>query len=163
MRPGGPALVALALAALLTGCLGKSDPAPPAKVAAARCAVTPPGGQVPSAGEGVNYANDSLGVVLWPKGTLVAGPLPDGSSYADIEPDGSVVAKLGWWRVVKGRLRIEGERLDVAAPPLRADVPAGHGSTGFQPTEVTFPSPGCWEVVGSVGDASLTFVVRVVT
>jgi hypothetical protein len=163
MQTGGPALVALALTALLTGCLGKSDPAPPATAAAARCAVTQPGGKVPHAGEGVNYGNEALGVVLWPKGTLVADPLPDGSSYADIEPDGSVVAKLGWWRVAKGRLGVEGERLDAAAPPLRADVPAGHGSTGFQPTEVTFPSPGCWKVVGSVGDASLTFVVRVVT
>jgi hypothetical protein len=37
----------------------------------------------------------ALAVVLWPKGRLLAGRLPDGSSYAEIEPDGSISAKLG--------------------------------------------------------------------
>jgi len=27
---------------------------------------------------------------------------------------------------------------------------------------VTFPTRGCWKVIGRVGDARLTFVVRVV-
>jgi hypothetical protein len=57
---------------------------------------------------------------------------------------------------------VRGERLDAAAPPLAADVPAGYGAEGFQPTGLTFPTTGCWQVVGSVGDASLEFVVRVV-
>jgi hypothetical protein len=76
-------------------------------------------------------------------------------------PDGSIVAKLGWWRAVEGRLSIAGQRLDAAAPPLRADVPAGYGSSGFQATGLTFPTPGCWRVIGSAGRASLTFVVLV--
>jgi hypothetical protein len=40
-------------------------------------------------------------------------------------------------------------------------VPDGYGATGFQATAVTFPTTGCWKVVGGVGDAGLTFVVRV--
>jgi hypothetical protein len=37
----------------------------------------------------------------------------------------------------------------------------GYGATGVQATAVRFPTPGCWKVVGNVGDARLTFVVRV--
>jgi len=32
----------------------------------------------------------------------------------------------------------------------------------MQPTELIFPTEGCWEVTGRVGDASLTFVTLVV-
>jgi hypothetical protein len=120
--------------------------------------VTAPHGDAPA---GFDYRENGLAVVLWPRGRLVAGRLPDGGSYADIEPDGSIVAKLGWWRGAAGKLAITGERLDGPAPALGADVPAGYGSTGFQATVVTFPTTGCWEVVGRVGDARLAFVVRV--
>ena len=46
-------------------------------------------------------------------------------------------------------------------PPIRAHVPAGYGPRGFQPTGLVFPTVGCWRVVGQVGDARLTFVVKV--
>jgi len=73
----------------------------------------------------VNYGNGSIGVALWPKGRLIAGELPDGSVWAEIEPDGSIRAKLGWFRAIEGRLSIRGSRRDASAPPLRADVPDG--------------------------------------
>jgi hypothetical protein len=154
-------LAALAVTVGLTGCSGKPDSAPAAHITGP-CPVTSPGSDLPFGDGGFNYGNGSLGVALWPDGKLVAGPLPDGGSYAEIKPDGSIRAKLGWWRAVEGQLSIEGARLDASAPLLRADVPAGYGSSGFQPTDVTFPTQGCWKVVGSVGDARLTFVVRVV-
>jgi hypothetical protein len=62
---------------------------------------------------------------------------------------------------VDGKLRIAGERLDARAAPLRAAVPDGYGPTGFQPTGLTFPTTGCWEVRARAGSARLTFVVRV--
>ncbi len=109
-----------------------------------------------------DYGNDALAVNLWQNGVLRAGPLPDGGSYAEIRPQGSIVAKLGWWRVVDGRLGIEGERLDAPAAPLRARIPDGYGSRGFQATQLTFPTAGCWRVVGRVSGRRLTFVVRVI-
>jgi hypothetical protein len=111
---------------------------------------------------GFNYGNAGLRVQLgWPNGRLAAGILPDGGSRATVEEDGSIHAKLGWWRGVPGKLRITGRRLDAAAPPLDAHVPAGYGPRGFQPTGLVFPTVGCWRVVGQVGDARLTFVVKV--
>jgi hypothetical protein len=153
-------LASLALSAALTGCAGKPDPAPAAKLTGP-CPVTSPGGDLPFGDGGFNHGNRTLGVALWPDGKLVAGPLPDGSSYAEINADGTISAKLGWWRAVEGQLSIDGERLDASAPPLRADVPHGYGPTGFQATDLVFPTPGCWQVVGRVGDARLKFVVLV--
>jgi len=75
---------------------------------------------------GFNYGTAALRVQLgWPKGTLAAGILPDGGSRAIVEENGSIHAKLGWWRGVPGALRITGRRLDADAPPLRAHVPTG--------------------------------------
>jgi hypothetical protein len=126
------------------------------------CPATSPNGKSPASSDGFNHGNRSLAVALWPKGRLVAGPLPDGGSYAEIKPDGSIVAKLGWWRGVEGPLTIRGERLDGSSAPLRAAVPqSGYGSTGFLPSLLMFPTQGCWKVVGSIGRANLTFVVLV--
>jgi hypothetical protein len=63
---------------------------------------------------------------------------------------------------VRGQLEITGHRLDGPAPPLTASVPEGYGESGFQASGVTFPTAGCWEVTGRVGDATLTFVTLVV-
>ena len=94
------------------------------------------------------------------------GPLPErGVIEADarfVQPDGSIGWKLGWWRIEPGSLIITGRRLDAVAPPLRVSIPDGYGREGFQASGVTFPTDGCWEVTGLVGDASLTFVTYVV-
>lgn len=109
-----------------------------------------------------NFGNRDLRTHLyWLQGRLTAGVLPDGGTMAAINADGSIAAKVGWWRGMSGTLVISGRRLDGGAPPLRADVPEGYGPQGFQPTGLTFPTTGCWEVTGKVGDAELTFVVTV--
>jgi hypothetical protein len=92
---------------------------------------------------------------LWPHGVIAA-------SGGFVDRLGRVGMKFGWWRKVPGRLHITGRRLDAPAPPLQADVPAGYGATGFQPSGLTFPTEGCWEVTGTVHPASLTFVTFVI-
>lgn len=134
-----------------------------------KCAVTlPNGSELPGVvthrgpndnpGDNSNlYGNGKLWTTLWPNGTVVFRPGGPGS----VESDGSLGMKFPWWRGVRGKLAISGRRLDGAAPSLRAHIPEGYGDTGFQSTALIFPTPGCWEVTGKVGDASLTFVTRV--
>jgi hypothetical protein len=43
-----------------------------------------------------------------------------------------------------------------------ASVPDGYGSTGLQSSGVWFPTEGCWEVTGTVGDRTLSFVTFVI-
>jgi hypothetical protein len=102
------------------------------------------------------YGNGELWVGgLWQDGIINAGSV-------FIDTDGSVGMKFGWWRETPGSLTITGRRLDAPAGPLRSEVPFGYGSTGFQATGVFFPTEGCWEVTGHVGNASLTFITFVI-
>jgi hypothetical protein len=141
-----------ALAMLAAGCAGERRE---------RCDVTAPRGPIHTAIGGFNYGSRALAVQLWPDGELVAGTLADGSSWARVAADGSIDAKLGWWRGAPGRLRIAGRRLDAAARPVSANIPLGYGPRGFQATRVSFPGTGCYRVVASAGRARLSFVVRV--
>jgi len=79
----------------------------------------------------------------------------------EIEKDGSIGMKWPWWRGPKGALRITGRRLDDNAGPLVADISRSYGSSGFQPSGIFFPTEGCWQVTGAVGQARLTFVTLV--
>jgi hypothetical protein len=127
------------------------------------CMVTKPNGIAagfaqPAPG---SYGNREVSVGpfgLWPDGTIVFKP--GGAGF--VTRNGSLGMKFGWLRGVLGKLRIEGRRLDSEAPPLRAEVPDGYGDRGFQATYLIFPTPGCWEVTGRVGDSSVTFVTKVV-
>ena len=118
------------------------------------CPVTRPNGRIPpgeSALPGMRYlGNGALWTDLYP---TPIRPRPE-----DVRKDGAIEIKVPWWRGIAGRLRIEGRRLDASAPPLSAWIPGGYGRTGFQSTAITFPTAGCWQVTGRVGNASLTFV-----
>src|SRR5262245_45200865 len=119
-----------------------------------KCQVTKPNGNTPP-GERASphfHGGDGLWTSLW-RG--------EPSEPDDVLSDGALSMKLAWWRGVKGKLTIEGRRLDGSAAPLRSSIPDGYGDTGFQPTELIFPTEGCWEVIGKVGDASLRFVILV--
>lgn len=124
-------------------------------------ALTPP----PTAGTGPNpalaffagpnevlYGNDALLVTL-----------PKDGTFHPSDPQRGLAGgiKLGWWRIAHGDLVIATRRLDAPAVPRSADVPSGYGDTGFQATGVNFPSAGCWQVSGTVGGKTLTFVVNV--
>lgn len=104
----------------------------------------------------VFHGNGKLWVKLWPLGVIVAQPNV-------IQTDGAIAIKLPWWRNVNGALTVTAVRLDARAPAATSDVPAGYGRRGFQPSDVVFPTQGCWKVTGRVGTARLAFVVLVVT
>jgi hypothetical protein len=119
-----------------------------------KCKVTKPNGNTPP-GENPSpkfHGGDGLWISLW-RGTP--------SEPDEVREDGSLSMKFPWWRGVKGKLTIEGRRLDGSAPPLRSEIPDGYGDTGFQPTGLIFPTEGCWEVVGRVSDVNLKFVILV--
>ncbi len=121
----------------------------------------PPGGGGFSR-DGFNYGNAKLRAYLnWANGWLKAGTLPGGGLIANINPNGSIWTKQGWWRGLTGTLVITGRRLDAPSPPMRADIPRGYGDQGFMPVILTFPTTGCWRVTGMLGSARLTYVVKV--
>jgi hypothetical protein len=124
-------------------------PATGTPLAATACPVTrpvpamqPPATVVGSTRASNWYGNDALWVVLPPNGPWRGG-------------------KFGWWRALPGQLTVQGRRLDGPAPPLEAHVPKGYGDIGFQASGLTFPREGCWEVIGTVAEKQLTFVVDV--
>jgi hypothetical protein len=136
------------------GTLPQSTPPPASTAEARRCPVTIPRGVAPAAG---TYGNGKLRVGgLWPRGVIAVGPHSD---YLDSQ--GRIRMKFPWWTMVRGLLRITGRRLDGPAPPLSAQVPYGYGLTGFQASGVTFPTPGCWQMNGIVGQTSLSVVTLV--
>ena len=154
----------LGAATLLSAC-GMSVGSPPSA-----CPVTTPPpvalAPPPTAGTGPNaslafragpssflYGNDALVVDLPNDGTIhpsdPARGLPGGVKFA-------------WWRLAHGDLVIATRRLDATTVPLAADVPGGYGDIGFQVSGLKFPTAGCWQLTGTVGGRTLTFVVNVV-
>jgi hypothetical protein len=92
----------------------------------------------------------------------VGGLGHNGAIVVAPESDGSRGWKFGWYRIVPGRLTITGRRLDAPGPPAWGSVPDGYGDIGFQSSAVYFPTPGCWEITGTVGStATLSFVTFV--
>jgi hypothetical protein len=135
------------------------------KIKFADCPVTIPRATPDSVLSGVGmrnaYWNGNLYVGdFWPDATVRVGPLGVGS----ILPDGSLEMKFPWFRAagLKGKLAVTGRRLDTAAPPLKAVIPNSYLDDGFQATGLIFPTEGCWEITGKVGDTTLTFVNRVI-
>lgn len=153
-------------AAVLAGCVGEAgesvahETLKPATAVATRwaggtCPLTLPNGRTMPGHEdaGMNHGNGKLWTAMWPHNVVIATP-----DY--IAPDGSVGMKWAWWRGVRGELTITGRRLDGSASPLTTYMP-DYGKNDFQPSGISFPTTGCWEVTGAVGDVELTFVTLV--
>jgi hypothetical protein len=114
------------------------------------CPVTVP--NRPGSGR-FNHGNGLLVSTLPRDGVVVGAPY---------EPDGSLFWKPYWQpRVSTGAwVRVRGERLDAPSAPMR--VLAVRWGSGSWATAATFPSEGCWRVVGRTGDVTLSYVVKVV-
>ena len=106
------------------------------------CAVTIPNNRE------AKYENGALATTLWSLGVIVFSPSGPGTVFED----GSLGMKWHWSRLQPGQLKISGRRLDGEAPPLCADILEGYGDSGFQATGLIFPTSGCWEVTGTLGD-----------
>jgi len=150
------------LLAVLIACGGASDEAQHTQVptklesVSASCPVTLPGDTAQLAGAYFNHGKDGLWTVVWPEGTVTFRPGGPGH----VNSDGSMSMKFPWWSSIQGSLAIEGRRLD--APGEMVKHNESRLSTGFVPSGITFPGEGCWEVTGTIGGASLTFVTLVV-
>jgi hypothetical protein len=106
-------------------------------------------------GWGSAHGNASLWVGgLWPHGVVII-------TADDVNPDGRLSMKFGWYRLTSGFLTITGRRLDAPAPPAWG-LASGYGLTGFNASGVNFPTEGCWQVTGRVGRVTLTFVTFVI-
>lgn len=137
--------------------------APPPRPPSRACLVTFPTSETPSGAvkpsEPIYHGNGALWTVLWPEGRVIFEP--GGPGF--VLPDGSLGIKWAWIPFVPGELAVEGQRLDGPAPPLRAEIGEGFiDGERFFPTYLIFPSAGCWEVTGRVGESSLTFVTLIV-
>jgi len=113
-----------------------------------------PANDTPQTRTGWNHGND----VLWVRLRPTAYP-PD-----EVERDGSLRVKFGWWKGYPGKFTVEGRRLDAPAPPLRCTVndEALDQRIGPIPALFFFPAEGYWEITGRLNGKSLTFVIRVI-
>jgi hypothetical protein len=131
--------------ALLAGTSAATEPAE-SQIEPSQCQVT-------RTNSGV-HENESLSVGIGNKFVF----RPGGPGFVD--SDGALGMKVLWTRKIKGLLQVGGKRLDGSAPPARAYI-NDLGDTGIQPSYLLFPTPGCWEITGMVGDGKLTFIVLV--
>ena len=152
-------IIVLTLGMLAPGCTWIIESAPAGDHAQAPpdCPVTSPNGRTPvneMPAPFSHHGNDALITALWPNGVVVIEP-------SMVMSDGTLGMKWPWWREVVGPLAIEGERIDASAPLLGSQIPDGYGDSGFQASGLLFPTEGCWQVTGRVGEESLTFVTWV--
>jgi hypothetical protein len=119
------------------------------------CPVTPPNGVAP---DGVQPAGSFYG-----NGTLAVRVPADGILRSR-EPDGKLFEKMLWvGGSVRDTLRVAYRRLEVSAPAIRAVTVAGtlSGYNGPSWASRMYFDPGCWEITGRVGNASLSLVLAV--
>jgi len=121
------------------------------------CAVTKPSGDLRGTPQCPgDYGTGGLLVNLQPEIEF----RPNGPGF--VLPDGSLAWKFGWCRKARGKLTIQGTRLDASAPPLRAEIAQSSEKPGFSPSHLIFPTEGCWNVIGKLGASTVSFVTHVV-
>ncbi|HWT05488.1 MAG TPA: hypothetical protein VN224_07005 [Xanthomonadales bacterium] len=78
-----------------------------------------------------------------------------------LTPEGSIRYKFGWYMAGPDALTVSARRLDADAAPARWVIGTAGGEPRMHPSNVFFPTPGCWEITASTpGSAPLTFVIE---
>lgn len=127
--------------------------------------MAPPAALRHYANPATTYAMDGLWASIPPDGRVILSK----DDIVTVSNDGGVfmhwrATKLPWTRGdgVVGPLIVTGRRLDAAAPPaVDIGFERQYGSMGFTPVSLAFPSPGCWQITGTVGDHVNTFILEV--
>ena len=73
---------------------------------------------------------------------------------------GTLRTSVLWVRPAYTQLTIEARRVGGDTGPVAIDIPAVNPST-YQPSDLEFPAPGCWEITGTAGDNVLLFTISV--
>jgi TonB family protein len=73
---------------------------------------------------------------------------------------GTLRTKVLWVRPAGSDLKIDARRVDGNAGPISATVPRGYPWT-FQPSGLTFSTPGCWRITGTAGGYTLQFILSI--
>lgn len=102
--------------------------------------------------------NGHIWTDLWPNGVIVFRK----GGAGIVAPDGSLQMKFLWFLSGDEPLKITGRRLDAPAPALRVGMSSQPPASGFQPSALSFPTTGCWEITAKAGGSTLTFVTSVV-
>ncbi len=144
------------LASAITGPCPVTTPPP-----AALTPPPPPAATGPNAGLPFRAGSSEF---LYGNGALVVA-LPNDGTIHPSDPSRGLPGgvKFGWERIARGDLVVATRRLDAVTVPQAADVPGGYGDTGLQVSGLNFPSPGCWQVSGTVDGKTVAFVVIVAT
>jgi hypothetical protein len=146
-----PLVIVITAGFLIAACSVTPSSSVPGQACTPTVPVDTPPPDLDASGPSNYFGNSDLWVELWPGGVVDVAP-------AQRNANGSLDVKFPWWRRVRGTLEITARRLDGPTGNVTTIIPTGYGSTGFQASGVSFPTPGCWEVTGRVGDSMLTFV-----
>lgn len=167
----------LLLAVVLVACEMSGTPPTPSLVAPsssqAVTATAPPSQAAPETGgcpvtlPATSWVADLAGVRPLPASRfswygdtkVLAVDLPIDGVYRVSTTESTLGAKVPWWRYLSGTVDIIARRVDGTAPEIRTTSADGYGSNGFNPSEIRFPSEGCWSVTGSLQGHELTFVM----
>lgn len=85
----------------------------------------------------------------------------DSMLHSDTPHARHINVKFPWWRLKTGYVMVTARRLDGPSKGFSASVGNGaYGPTGFDPSELSFPSAGCWQITGTLPGGSLTITLR---
>lgn len=107
------------------------------------------------------YGENGLYVTLGPPDRQVRNyPLDSGL----VSKEGAIFDTFVWYRQgdAQGSLSITVENVSKFWLPDEPEIniPSGYGNSGVQASRITFSGPGCWQITGTSGNVSISFILR---